>query len=225
MKFALDHPVHCTDGTELVLGDVVVDPRALVVTHVAVQPRHNHDDARLVPVHDLRTEGDGLVLDCTDGQLLRYPLVAEVSVVNAGEPLETEEGWTVGTTDIVPVPSPEPLMHTPGVDDRVTIRWDRIPADEVEVRSSTPVRSTGDQRLGSLDGLVCDASGAITHLVVKRGSVLGRRDVVIPAHYVIRVGNDQILLDLAKDDLADFDTHRVGQWVAAGDPGPLPSDG
>ena len=50
MRLELGAPVRCTNEELGELADVVIDPVRKRVTHLVVQPRHEHGLARLVPV-------------------------------------------------------------------------------------------------------------------------------------------------------------------------------
>lgn len=220
MKLALNHAVRCADGTELTLGDVIIDPRSRAVTHVVVQPGRHHDDARLAPFSDLssdptgdRSDGDVLVLAGSASDLERYPLLTEISVVGPNAPIEPGAGWTVGTQDVVPMPMGEPMMGVAMVTDQVTVRWDRIPTDEVEVRHSSAIYSQDGHRLGSVDGLICGPDGIITELVLKHGLLFARRDVVVPAEHLVAIGNDQLILDLTREELRRFGDEPLDDWL------------
>lgn len=222
MKFALNHPVTTSDGVELELGDVVVDPRLRAVTHAAIQPARRHEEARLVPAGLLhaRAGAEGLELACTAAELQAYPLVAEISVIDPEHRLESGEGWTVGTTDVVPLPVADPMLGTGWVDDQITIRWDRIPDDEVELRHSSAIYSADDHRLGSVDGLVCDEAGRITHLVIKKGILFTRRDVLVPVSGVQRFENDVITLTLTKHQVGELEAQPLDDWLDEQHPSP-----
>ena len=49
-QFTIGAEVSCTDGACGKLSRVVVDPVAQVVTHLIVEPRRGHGEARLAPV-------------------------------------------------------------------------------------------------------------------------------------------------------------------------------
>lgn len=216
MKFAMHHPVTCADGADLELGDLVIDPVARTVTHVAVQPGHHHDEARLVPVSmlgDIEGEHGALMLRCTEAEFAAMPAVAAVSVIDPAHRIDTDEGWTVGTSDVVPMAVGDPMLGAGWVDDQVTIRWDRIPEDEVEVRRSSGVYSSDEHRLGRLDGVVCDRTGAITEVIAKHGILFGRRNIIVPIDCVDRFENDVIVLNLTKDQAGSLEAQPLDDWL------------
>ncbi len=215
MNVALHHPVTSTDGTVLEVGDVVIDPARRRVTHVVVQPPDQHADGRLVPFALLQgSDGaDGMLLGCAATELDRFPLVSEISLVGPGDAVQLPRDETMGTTDVVAPPALDPVLGAGWVDDHVTIRWDRIPADEVELRHSSSVFSSDDHRLGSLDGLVCSPDGSFVEVVIRHGILFGRRDVRIPAAHIARIDNDLVVLDVTKQEAARFQAEPLDDWL------------
>ena len=52
VQLRLGEPVSALDGPFGELADIVIDPHSRVVTHVVIEPRHHHYQARLVPIGD-----------------------------------------------------------------------------------------------------------------------------------------------------------------------------
>ena len=182
-----------------------------------MQPPHHHHQARLIPCGDLHEDpsSQALLVGCDATTVLSYPLVAEVSVVAPGHPLQTQQGWTVGTTDVVATTAADSLLSAGWVDNRVLVRWDRIPSDDVEVRHSSSVLSADQHRLGQLDGLRCQPDGRITHLVLRHGRLLGRRDVLVDIDDVHSIDNDAIVLSLTKEQAGSLEAQPLDQWLEA----------
>ena len=62
------------------------------------------------------------------------------------------------------------------LDSNVTMYYDRVPKGEVEVRRASAVISADDHSLGEVDGFVVDADEHITHFVLERGHLWGRKE-------------------------------------------------
>ena len=56
-------------------------------------------------------------------------------------------------------------------------------------------------RLGKVDGFLVDDGDAITHFVLERGHLWGRREVTIPINAVAHVFTDAVTLTLTKDEV------------------------
>jgi len=55
-------------------------------------------------------------------------------------------------------------------------------------------------------------SGETTDIVLERGHLWGRREVVIPAAAVARVENDLVTLSVTKDEVGALATRHVHRW-------------
>jgi hypothetical protein len=49
--------------------------------------------------------------------------------------------------------------------------------------------------------------------VLERGHLWGKRDVTIPIGSIAEVANDQVTLDLSKDDVGRLRSVRVHRWT------------
>ena len=82
--------------------------------------------------------------------------------------------------------SPAPHLTT---NSHVTVRYDRIPKGEVELRRASAVHSSDGHHLGHVDGFVVDDQEHITHIVLERGHLWGKREIAIPVRGDRRDGN------------------------------------
>lgn len=221
MRLELNSPVRCTDGPFGELADVVIDPTTRHVTHVVIAPRHHHGLARLAPIGLVDAE-DGsapaLALRCTVEEALALDPVQDFAYVRWGEFPHGDPNWDVGIETVLAQPyygysgiGGDPIMD---LDPHVSIVYDRIPKHEVEIRRRSDVFSADEHRLGHVDGFVVDGDDGITHLVLGRGHLFGRRDVTIPIGAVARVATDTVTLDLTKDDVERLPSVPLHRWAA-----------
>lgn len=213
MRLELGTRVTCTDGPAGELADVVVDPTTKRVTHLVVEPRHEPWTAQLVPVElaDRDDAGSEIALHATVDDVRRLPAVREIAYLRTdGLPIDDPD-WDVGIDEVYALPyyttyelEPVPLDYA--------VTYDRVPKGEVEIRRGSSVLSADGHELGDVDGFVVDAGGAITHLVLERGHLWGRREVTIPIGAVAAVANDVVSLDLSRDDVAGLPAVRVERW-------------
>ena len=89
--------------------------------------------------------------------------------------------------------------------------FDRVPKGEVEVRRASVVISTDGHLLGEVDGFVVGADEHITHFVLERGHLWGRKEVTIPIGAVARVESDAVHVALSKDEVGALPAVRVGR--------------
>jgi sporulation protein YlmC with PRC-barrel domain len=206
--------VHCTDAPFGELADVVVDPISRRVTHLVVQPHGRHDRARLVPVERARAAGDGLTLDCSIADVEALEPLQESAYLRMGEFPVADPDWDVGTQDVLGLPVYQELDGMGTVidpDPHVVVNYDRIPKHEVELRRSSAIISADGHHLGHVEGFLV-GSGATADIVLERGHLWGRREIVIPASAVERVENDSITLSLTKEQVGALDVRRVHRW-------------
>jgi sporulation protein YlmC with PRC-barrel domain len=198
--------------------DVVIDPTQKRVTHVVVQPEHQEAAAnRLVPVEliDEQASDRELVLRCSIGDVNELETVQEFAFLRLGEFPTSDPDWDVGVSDVLASPYYEGTGFGDYVGDFGTgdsVAYDRVPKGEVEVRRTSPVYSADDQHLGHVEGFVVDNDDHITHVVLERGHLWGKRDVTIPIGAIAKVKNDQVSLSLSKDEVGALPSVRVHRW-------------
>jgi sporulation protein YlmC with PRC-barrel domain len=220
MRLELGIPVRCSDAAYGEVADVVIDPTRRRVTHVVVRPEHQDATAnRLVPVDviDAAASERDLVLRCSVADVNALDTVQEVAFLRLGDVPASDPDWDVGVSDVLATPYYEgtgfgDYVGDYGANDALT--YDRVPKGDVEVRRASPVYSSDEHHLGHVDGLVVDGDDQITHVVLERGHLWGKRDVTIPIGSVAKVENDQVTLDLSKDEVGDLPSVRVHRWGA-----------
>jgi PRC-barrel domain len=216
VRLDLGKPVRCTDDRFGKLADVVIDPTTKRITHLVVEPQR--DDvigSRLVPV-ELAESGDSspeISLSCTVDEATKLPDVHEFAYLRVGEFPVDDPDWDVGVQDVLATPYYEATGFE-GAGEPYTnagVAYDRIPKGEVEIRRSSPVYSADQHHLGHVDGFVVDDEH-VTHVVLERGHLWGRREVAIPIGAVSKVENDAVSLSLSKDEVGALPSVRVHRW-------------
>lgn len=214
MRLDLDCRVACSDAAFGTLADVIVDPISRRVTHLVVAPDGARTGARLVPIDRARAAADGLVLSYSVAEVEALEPLEESAYVRVGEHIAADPDWDVGAEDMLALPLYQELDGMGTVidpDPHVLIHYHRIPKDEVEIRRSSTVLSADGHHLGTVEGFLI-GSGEMADIVLARGHLWGRREVVIPAAAVERVQNDSITLSLTKEQVGQLDARRVHRW-------------
>lgn len=220
MNLKLGSPVRCIDGPFGELADVVIDPTRGRVTHLVVEPHGRHGLARLVPIElAAREDGRGstVSLRCTAEDADRLPPVQEFAYIRLGESPASDPDWDVGIENVLALPyyqgyaefGPEPIEY----EAPLSMTYDRIPKGEVEIRRASDVTSSDDHHLGRVDGFLVDGDDQITHLILERGHLWGKREVTIPIGAVTRVATDSVEVGLTKEEvgaLPAIPVRRVG---------------
>ena len=142
----------------------------------------------------------------------------EAAYLRLGESLAVDPDWDVGVEDVLAMPYYAGLGYTglegqyPGAPDaHVTLYYDRVPKGEVEVRRTSAIISADGHSLGEVDGFVVDEDEHITHFVLERGHLWGRKEVTIPIGAVARLGSDAVHVALSKDEVGALPAVRVGR--------------
>ena len=198
-SFTIGADVSCTDGGCGKVTRVVVDPVARAVTHLVVEPKHHHDRGRLVPLD---------LVDATTGEIRLRCTLAEFESLDPAE--ETQflpgtpgyPGYDPGQVLYMPYYGTG-MMGMAGAYVPLTVTYDTVPLDEVEVRRGEHVHAT-DGHIGRVQGLVLDPdSHHVTHVLLQEGHLWGRKEVAIPIGAVTGV-DDGIRLSLTKQQVQDL---------------------
>ena len=214
MRLVLGSPVHCADSPFGELADVVIDQISRRVTHLVVQPRHHHEAARLVPIDRAQSIAEDITLDLSTEELERLEPLQEAAFLRLGEFPVADPDWEVGIPQMLALPvypAADGMAITVDPDAPVPWWYDRIPKGEIELRRSSAVTSADGHHLGHVDGFVV-ADDVITAVVLERGHLWGRREVVIPYEAIAGAESDAIVLSLTKDEVGALDAPRVHRW-------------
>jgi sporulation protein YlmC with PRC-barrel domain len=198
------------------LADLVVDPVAKRVTHLVVKPHHGAGSSHLVPIElaEPTEQVGGIVLNCTAQELEALPPVQEVAYLRLGEVPTADPEWDVGVSDVLALPYYDSSGLAGPVDTvgDTGIVYDRVPKGEVELRRSSRVMSKDGAYIGDVDGFLVEGENHITHFVLERGHLWGRREVTVPIGAVASVESDVVELSLSKDEIGELPAHRVHRW-------------
>jgi sporulation protein YlmC with PRC-barrel domain len=204
VQLKLDTQLRLADDAECRLRDVVVDPDRKTVTHLVVYPVHREHQSRLVPIADIASEADGVLrLSCDRADFDHYPYVESTSFVGIDEPITVEDGWEIGIERVLTLPGFSSELPESGLplDSLVEVAYDMIPEHTVEIRRESVVHLADGDRAGHVEGFVVDGKGSVTHVVLRRGHLWGKRDIAIPIGAIKRIGLDEVLLRLTKDEV------------------------
>jgi sporulation protein YlmC with PRC-barrel domain len=216
MRLELDRPVLCEDDEVGKLADLVVDPVAKRVTHLVVKPKHGAGASHLVPIElvEPSEQVGGIVLTCTRAKLDELPPVEEFAYLRLGDAATKDPDWDVGVSDVLALPYYDSTGLAGPVDavGDMGVVYDRVPKGEVEVRRASRVMASDGDYIGDVDGFLVDDGDHITHFVLERGHLWGRREVTVPIGAVESVQSDVVTLKLSKDEVGDLPSHKVHRW-------------
>jgi sporulation protein YlmC with PRC-barrel domain len=217
MRLELGTPVRCSDGVCGELSDLVIDPTRRRVTHLVVQPHLEQGMAgsRLVPVELADSTGDQsqITLQCTLREVSQLEPVEEVAYLRLGGFPVDDPDWDVGVSNVLAQPyySAGELAGV-GFPENVEMFYDRVPKGEVELDRASVVTSSDGHGVGRVEAFIVDDEDNVTHFVLERGHLWGRRDVTIPISAVEKIETDQVTLGLTKHEVGDLPAVRVHRW-------------
>jgi len=215
VRLELGKPIRCTDGAFGELADVIVDPTTKRVTHLVAQPHKLDGVSRLVPIElaDPGEDGEGLTLGCTIDEAEQLSPVQEQAFLRLGEHPVSDPDWDVGVQDVLAMPYyAGEYGASAGELDSYGVAYHRVPKGEVEIRRSSTVSAAGGEFLGQVDGFVVDSDQHITHFVLEKGHLWGKRDVTIPIGAVAKVETDTVTLQLSKQEVGELPSVKVHRW-------------
>jgi uncharacterized protein YrrD len=178
IELLLAAPVRCTDQPCGSVTSVVVEPYARRVTHLIVEPGHQHAFARLVPMGWITAINEDILLRGTLAQWRSLPYVEEVEVVPTTLGMWNEFGLA-----------------------EIPMTVEHLPAGEVVVKRGDHVNAT-DGRVGRVEGLVVDADGHVRRVLLQEGHLWGRRVVAIPVAAIERIDVEGLHVGRSKRELA-----------------------
>ena len=219
MRLEIGNRVRCIDGAYGELADIVIDPLEKRVTLLVIQPQQDDRQRQLVPIQLAKGRDDEqreIELECTLDEAQGFESVHETAYLRLGERPAEDPDWDIGVEAVLALPYYAGQGYA-GLEsgystlDSVTLDYDRVPKGEVEVRRASVVISTDGHSLGEVDGFVVDADQHITHFVLERGHLWGRKEVTIPIGAVDRIESDEVYVALTKDEVGDLPAVRVGR--------------
>ncbi len=194
-SFTIGAGASCTDGVCGEVTRMVVNPLTREVTHLVVEPKHRHGAARLVPLD---------LVDATTGEIRLGCSLAEFEKLNPAEETRFLPEYPGYDPDHVLVMPYYSMGIAEAYSRPMTVTYDAVPLDEVEVRRGDHVHAT-DGHIGKVQGLVIDPdSHHVTHVLLQEGHAWGRKEVAIPIGAVTSVDADGIRLNLTKQQVQDL---------------------
>ena len=153
-------------------------------------------------------------LECAVEEAQGFESVHEAAYLRLGESPAEDPDWDVGVEEVLALPYYAGLdvgAYPGDLASHVSDVYDRVPKGEVEVRRASAVIFADGHSLGEVDGFVVDVDEHITHFVLERGHLWGRKEITIPIGAVARVETDAVHVALSKDEVGALPAVRVGR--------------
>lgn len=204
MPFRIGVGASCTDGACGQVSRIIVNPVTREVTHLTVDPKHRHGPGRLVPVD---------LVDATTGQIRLLCSRAEFQTLRPAQ--ETE-----AVPDLDPTghghPGVQKPLHLGGGEVWVPpdargrpeappqVNVDSVPPGAVDIHRELTV-CAADGEIGHVQGLIVEPGGRqVTHVLLQKGHMPGRKEVAIPIGAVTKIGTLLIHLGLTRRQVKDL---------------------
>jgi hypothetical protein len=203
-RFTIGAEASCSDGFCGKVSRLVMDPVALTVTHLVIEPKHRRESGRIVPVHLVDTTADHLRLSCSLAEFERLDPAEEVDVAEGLDysggfgQAGAVQGYGVGGLDATGMGIGMDLGHSTPV-----VVHDVVPLGEADLRRGERVHAL-DGEIGQVQGFLVDpGDDHVTHVLLQEGHLWGRKEVSIPISAVTGVDNG-IRLNITKKQVEDL---------------------
>jgi hypothetical protein len=204
-EFAIGAQASASDGVCGEVSRLIMDPAALTVTHLVIEPKHRRDSGRLVPVHLVDTTTGQIRLRCTTAEFDKLDPAEEVDQVEGLDygggfgQAEAVQGYGgMGGAGATGMGIGMGVGHN-----RPVVVQDVVPLGEVDVQRGESVHAL-DGEIGKVQGFLVDpGDNHVTHVLLQEGHLWGRKEVSIPISAVIGV-DAGIRLNITKKQVEDL---------------------
>ena len=203
--FRIGAEASASDGVCGEVSRLVMDPVALTVTHLVIEPKHRRESGRLVPVHLVDTTTGQIRLRCTTAEFDKLDPAEEIDQVEGLDygggygQAEAVQGYGgMGGIGATGMGIGMGVGHnTPVVVQNV------VPLGEVDVQRGESVHAL-DGEIGKVQGFLVDPDdNRVTHILLQEGHLWGRKEVSIPISAVTGV-DAGIRLNITKKQVEDL---------------------
>jgi hypothetical protein len=209
MEIPLNAQVECNDGVYGHSEFVLINPVSDQITHVVVKEDSSPNTEYNVPVGLLNETIAGTIrLGCTKAKMGTMDPFINTTFVQEkvpGKNLIYRGIYGVGSYYYLPYITTEKTVYE-------SVKNQQIPPGELAVSRGTRVEAN-DGYVGRVDEFVVSPeSGGITHLVMRKGHLWGKKEVMIPVSAIAGARGDTVFLRLNVrqiETLPTFPVHRL----------------
>jgi sporulation protein YlmC with PRC-barrel domain len=208
-EFLLGTGASCSDGVCGEVSRTILDPVALTVTHLVIQPKHRGALGRLVPVALADATPGEVKLRCTLAEFERLDPAEETDIVEGagysggyGSAASVQGYGNVGGMGVGGSVSGMGIGMGLGHRTPLVVTH-TVPLGEAEVSRHEHVHAL-DGEIGQVEGFVVDpADHRVTHVLLREGHMWGRKEVAIPISAVVTV-DEGIRLNITKEQVGNL---------------------
>lgn len=191
--------ITCTDGHGGTSIAFTLNPVTRIISNLVVE--ESHGQQRLVDLKVIdKTGQDEIWLKCSEDELGEMELFqvkefVERAPQKSGDWAEEDGEWEDGV-DV----SQYEMTTAYGN----PIQVERVPEGEIAFHRKTDIEAT-DGHVGEVEKFIVEAdSGKITHLVLHKGHLWGKKDIMIPLTAVESIDYDSVYLNVDKETAENF---------------------
>jgi uncharacterized membrane protein len=201
MDIPVNAIINCTDGECGKTDAVIIDPLSKKITHIIVKGK-DIPEGRLVGISEMKeTTEEAIFLNLSIAELYETEAFTETQYVKTDVPVDVNY-------DIYNLPYVQP-MSTETIE--VPIDKELIPPGELAIHRGTPVEAK-EGYIGDIGEFLIDPdSGKISHIVLLKGHLWGRKEVSLPISVIDQVLHNTVYLKLEKKSiemLPEIPIHR-----------------
>lgn len=192
--------VTCTDGHCGTSVAFTLHPLTRIVSNLVVEDDQGHQ--RLVSLNTVnKTSDDEIWLSCTEDELREMELFQTTEFVQrapqkSGDWADEEGEWEDGV-DV------SQFEMTTAYGNPIQVEL--VPEGEIAFHRKTDIEAT-DGHVGEVERFfVTRETGQITHLVLHKGHLWGKKDIAIPLMAVESVDYDSVYLSVNKKAVEEFE--------------------
>ena len=121
-----------------------------------------------------------------------------------------DPNWDVGVADVLGVPFYAPgELGAGSYTGAVAMAYDRIPKDDVELRRSSPVRSSDGYDLGHVEALIVDANDKVTHFELQHRRLWARYNIKLAIAAIEKIDTDVVTVALTREQVRALPAERA----------------
>jgi sporulation protein YlmC with PRC-barrel domain len=196
MDISVNATVQCKDAPAGHTTSVIIDPQTKIVTHIVVETKTFPKEEHIVPIDLIEeTTPTKINLHCKRTEVENMEVFLDHEFIHVNTPI-----MKYASQSYVMWPYVEPEQHY------VDVVHEHIPPGELALHRGAKVVAT-DGPVGQIDELLVEPEqGHITHIVLRKGHLWGKKDVTIPIPDIDKIQEDQVQLKIDKGDIAKLPT-------------------
>jgi sporulation protein YlmC with PRC-barrel domain len=203
-EFTIGAGASCSDGHCGEVRRLIIDPATDTITHLVIQPGHDKEAARLVPMHLVETTDGGVRLRCTRTEFDQLDHAEKPELGGGRGP---GFGYNIGHDPFAralgDAASAELINKGPMPGRHKTFVEDVVPVGEDQVSPGDRVHAV-DGEIGRVQGfLVNPDDNRLTRVLLQEGHLWGHKEVAIPISAVTGV-DAGIRLNLTKEQIGNL---------------------